>query len=177
MGDAENSILPASSIDRRLISAAARYASAEEMSEAVMGKLTPAQCLERVNYLLDAKTPSDEIRERRLLLISMAEHLDWLKTKRDDPGSWSSLARMYKVLSDQIERTNINVSDMSTKLASDHARFFMDAIAIGFDKVIKAITERDEIVIPDEEVIELLEIGASASGEYLEKVTSKGADE
>lgn len=173
----ENSILPASSIDRRLIKAAAAYKTPEEMSEMVLGKLTPAQCLERVNELLDSKTILDEVKERRLLLVQMAEWVDWLKSKRDDNASWAAINRAMKLLSDQIERANINITDVSTKLATEHARYFADAISIGFEKVIRAIAERDDIIIEEDEVMELMQIGTGASAEYLDRVTSKGEDD
>ena len=136
-----------------------------------MGQLTPAQCAERVQELLASKTMLDEVAERRLLLVQMAEHLDWMKSQRENPASWSSIARMYKVLSDQVERTNINVSDISTKLAEDHARFFADAIVLGFEKMIRRIEESSDIVIEDDEFQEILEVGASTSEKYLEGVT------
>lgn len=173
MGDETNSILPASSIDRRLLQAAAKYATAEEMSEAVLGRLTPAQCAERVHHLLTSKTILDEVQERRLLLIQMAEWLDWLKTQRDNPKSWAAISRTMKLLSDQVERSNINVSDVSTKLATEHARYFVDGFTLGFERVLKALGERDEIVIEEDEIQELLEIGAHASHEYIERVTQK----
>ena len=155
---------------------AAKYATPNEMSEGVLGQLTPAQCAERVRELLASKTMLDEVQERRLLLIQMAEHLDWLKSKRDNADSWSSITRMYKVLSDQVERTNINISDISTKLAEDHARFFADAIVLGFEKMVKALSEREEIVLDDEDFQEILEVGASTSHAYLEGVTAHDSD-
>ena len=176
MGDSENSILPASSIDRRLLQAAAKYATAEEMSEAVLGRLTPAQCAERVHHLLTNKTILDEVQERRLLLIQMAEWLDWLKGQRDNPKSWAAISRSMKLLSDQIERSNVNVADISTKLATEHARMFIDGFTLGFEKVLKSLSEREEIVIEEDEIQELLEVGALASHEYIERVTQKNDD-
>ncbi len=104
------------------------------MSEAVLGRLTPAQCAERVNHLITSKTTLDEVQERRLLLIQMAEHLDWMKEQRSNPKSWGALNRAYKLLSDQIERTNINVGDINTKLASRYAEYFVNGFTIGFEK-------------------------------------------
>lgn len=170
------SILPQSSVDRRLIRAGAKYASAQELSDATLGMLTPAQAQDRLLELLESKTILDEVKERRLLLIQMAEHLDWMKTQRDNPKSWTAIARMYKVLSDQIERSTINLSDVTGKLASEHAMYYVDALTIGFEKIVRAIAERDDIILEEEEVLELTQVGASASREYLDRVTVKSLD-
>lgn len=178
MSEAEvATILPSSSMDRRLLRAAAKYATPNELSEAVLGKLSPAQAAERVKELLDSKTILDEVQERRLALFTMAEHLDWLKSQRDNPKAWGPTARMFKIVSDQIERANINLTDVSTKLATDHAQYFIDGFVLGFEKVLRALQERDEIEIPEEEIIELMEVGAHASREYVERVTARAISE
>jgi len=155
--------------------AAAKYQSPQEMSEAVMGKLTPAQCVDRVKTILESKTMFDEVEERRILLIQMSEHLDWLKTQRNNEKSWSSIARMYKVVSDQIERANVNLTDVSTKLATDHAQYFIEGFMVGFEKMLKSIKETQEIEIDDEEVVELMQVGAAASQEYVDRVTARAS--
>ena len=138
------------------------------MSERVLGQLTPAQCIDRVKTLLSSRTVLDEVEERRLLLISMAEHLAWLKEKRNDPQSWNAIARSFKLLSDQIERTNINVNDVSTKLAEAHAASYVEAYMLGFNALLKALAERDMIDVEPEEVKELVTIGITESNRYLE---------
>lgn len=170
-------ILPASSIDRRLIRAAASFdKSPEQLSEAVMGQLTPAQAEERLHQILANITILDEIEQRRILLVQMAEHLAWMKEQRKDPKSWGAINRTFKLVSDQIERTNINVEDINTKLAVDHARMFVDGFMIGFDKAMKVLAERhDEIVIEEEELLELTQVGIETSKEYLEKVTVRAS--
>lgn len=170
------SILPPSSIDRRLIRGAAKYLTPQELSESVLGQLSPAQAQDRVLELLESKTILDEVKERRLLLIQMAEHLDWMKDQRENPKSWTAISRMYKVLSDQIERSNINVADITGKLGQEHAMYFVEALSLGFDKIVRAIAERNEIVIPEEDILELTQVGSEASKEYLDRVTVKSLD-
>lgn len=170
------SILPPSSIDRRLIRGAAKYMTAQQLSEYVLGQLTPAQAQNRVIELLESKTILDEVKERRLLLVQMAEHLDWMKEQRDNPKSWTAISRMYKILSDQIERSTINVSDITGKLAAEHAMYFVEALNVGFEKIARAIAEKGEIVIPEEDILELVEVGSTASKEYLDRVTVKELD-
>lgn len=171
------SLIPESSVDRRLLRSAAKYETPEQMSDRVLGQLTPAQCIDRVKTLLSSRTVLDEVEERRLLLISMAEHLDWLKEKRNDPQSWNAIARSYKLLSDQIERTNINVNDVSTKLAESHAQMYVEAYMLGFNALLAALTERNMIEIEAEEVQELAGVGISAASRYLEGQTQKVVDE
>lgn len=158
-------------MDRRLLRAAAKFASANELSEAVLGKLTPAQAQVRVDELLDSKGIYDEIKQRKLLLIQMAEHLDWIKENRDNPKTWANISRMFKVVSDQIERTNINIEDVSTKLAEDHARMFVEAITLGFDKILKVMADEQGEILEAEVIQELSEVGVNAAAEYIEKVT------
>lgn len=171
-------ILPERSIDRRLLRAAARRATAEEMSEAVLGQLTPAECLDRVKTILDSKNIWDEIEERRLLLIDIAEWLDWLKDQRDNTKSWQAINRALKLMSDQIERSNINVNDVSTKLAAAHAGYFTEGYLAGFNKVLDLLREREiiEAEIEDDEMFELVKAGVDESQEYLKKVTVREAD-
>lgn len=167
------SLLPQTSLDRRLLRSAAKYESPEQMSERVLGQLTPAQCIDRVKTLLESRTVLDEVEERRLLLISMAEHLDWLRDQRENPKSWNAIARSYKLLSDQIERTNLNVNDVSTKLAEAHAASYVEAYMLGFNALLKALAERDMIDVDPEEVKELVTIGITESNRYLETQTQK----
>ena len=172
----EISILPASAIDRRLIKAAAKYASPQELSDAVLNQLTPAQAQDRVLEILDSKTILDDIQERRILLIKMAEYLDWLESQKGDNASWSAIARMFKLVSDQIERSNISLTDVSTKLAADQARMFVDGFVMGFDTVLKRLRKEHELEIDEDDVIELMQVGASASQEYIDKVTVSVVD-
>lgn len=163
-------ILPKSSIDRRLLKLASKYASPNEMSEAVLGQLTPAQCGDRVREILDSKTMLDEVQERRLLLIQMAEHLDFLKERREDDSSWSNISRMFKILSDQIERTNVSMDDVSSRLAVDHAAFFVQGYVKALDRALILLAERG-IVVNDEDIIEVSESGVREGQRYLESVT------
>lgn len=171
------SLLPQSSVDKRLLKAAREYKSPNEMSQAVLRQLTPAQCAVRVQELLDSKTVLDEIQERRQLLISMAEHLEWLRDQRDNPKSWNAIARSYKLLSDQIERTTINVNDVSTKLAEAHASMYVEAYMLGFNALLKALVERDVIDVEPEAVKELAAIGIAESSRYLESQTQKATED
>ena len=138
------SLLPQTSLDRRLLRSAAKYETPEQMSERVLGQLTPAQCIDRVKTLLASRTILDEVEERRMLLISMAEHLDWLRDQRENPKSWNAIGRAYKLLSDQIERANINVNDISTKLAEDHAAIFVSGISLGIEAALREVARNPQ---------------------------------
>lgn len=170
-----NTILPASAVDRRLIRAKAKYATPQELSEATMGMLTPAQAEARVQEILDSKTTLTEIQERRLLLVQMAEHLDWISDQKHDPKSWGAIAKMFKLVSDQIERSNVSLTDVSTKLAAEQAGYFVQGFVVGFDMILKRLGDRLEI--EEEEVVELMQAATKASQEYVETVTVKEIDE
>ncbi|AWY05854.1 hypothetical protein SEA_TANDEM_30 [Microbacterium phage Tandem] len=166
-----NSILPASAVDRRLIRGAAQYLSPQELSDSILGQLSPAECIDRVNVLLESKTSFDEVKERRLMLIRMSDHLDWLEKQRDNPKAWGAIAKQFKLVSDQIERSNITLTDVSSKLGADQAQFFVQGFVVGFDAILKKLDER--LDIPEEEIIELMESGTRASEEYIDSVTQK----
>lgn len=146
------------------------------MSERVLGQLTPAQCIDRVKTLLESRTVLDEVEERRLLLISMAEHLDWLRDQRENPKSWNAIARSYKLLSDQIERTNINVNDVSTRLAASHAEYFVNGFMIGFDKALSTIAASTDQPIDAEVVSLAIEAGVVEAKSYIDGVTLKSVE-
>lgn len=170
------SLLPQTSLDRRLLRSAAKYETPEQMSERVLGQLTPAQCIDRVKTLLASRTILDEVEERRILLISMAEHLDWLRDQRENPKSWNAIGRSYKLLSDQIERTNINVNDVSTRLASSHAEYFVNGFMIGFERALRVIAEASDSAIDAEIVDAAIKDGIMASKEYVDSVTTKSIE-
>lgn len=168
-----SSILPVAALDRRLIEAQRQYMSPEEMSKHVGGQLSPAECLIRVREILTSKSQLDEVMERRMLLIDMAEHLNWMKNQRDDPESWTHINRAYKLLSDQIERANINVADVSTKLASRYAEYFVTAYTMALERVVKSISEQtgNTEIIEAEVIEEASKAGLVVAKGYLEKVT------
>ncbi len=170
------SLIPDSSVDRRLLRSAARYESGEVMSERVLGQLTPAQCVERVRSLLSSRTVLDDVEERRLLLIGMAEHLEWLKEQRDNPLSWSAIARSYKLLSDQVERTNVNVGEVSTKLAEAHAASYVEGFVVGFNALLGELSRRGLLEVDAEDVGELVGVGVAESSRFLEARTVKSVD-
>lgn len=168
-----SSIIPPAALDRRLIDAQRQYMSPEEMSRHVNGQLSPAECLVRVREILTSKSQLDEVMERRLLLIDMAEHLAWLKNQRDDKDSWTHISRVYKLLSDQIERANLNVADVSTKLASMYAEYFVTGYTMALERVVKSISEQtgNTEIIEAEVVEEASRQGIAVAQGYLEKVT------
>lgn len=166
-------LLPESSIDRRLLEAQRSYKTPNEMSEAVLRQLSPAECAVRVQDLLNSKTVLDEVQERRALLIGIAEHVEWLKTKRDDPKTWGNISRGMKLLSDQIERTNLNIDDVSTKLAEAHAQTYVEAYMRGFNALLDVMAERGIITVEPGEVAELTQLGISASSEYIQGQTQR----
>lgn len=169
-----------SAIDRRLLKAAARFASPEELSEAVNGQLTPAQAIERVKSLLASQDVYSEVEQRRLLLIQMTDFMEHMKVQaqeNNDDKAWSALNRTFKLVSDQIERTNINIDDVTTKLGRAHAQYFVEGYMQGFMEVIDALRSRGMIEIDGEEIKELSRIGVERGMNYIEHVTVTEDDE
>ena len=167
-----NSILPASAVDRRLIRAGAKYATPQELSEATLGMLSPAQAVDRLNEILESKTILDEIKERRILLVRMSEHLDFLMEEhKGNEKAWGAIAKQFKLVSDQIERSNLTLEDVSSKLGNEQAAYFVQGFVVGFDAILKALGDR--MVIEEEEVIELMQVGTKTAEEFVDSVTQK----
>jgi hypothetical protein len=169
-----------SATDRRLLKAAAKFASPEQLSEAVNGQLTPAQAIDRVKTLLASQDVYSEVEQRRLLLLQMAEFMDYMKEQAQEannPQAWAALNRTFKLVSDQIELTNINVDDVSTKLGKAHANYYISGYMSGFTAILDALRERDMLVLEGDEVKELSRIGLEEGMAYIERVTVQDEDE
>lgn len=173
-------IIARSAIDRRLLKAAAKFASPEQLSEAVNGQLTPAQAIDRVKVLLASQDVYSEVEQRRLLLLQMAEFMDYMQEQAQDannPQAWAALNRTFKLVSDQIERTNINIDDVSTKLGRAHAQYYVEGYVTGFNAILDALREREMLVLDGEEVKELSKIGLEHGITYIERVTVEEDEE
>lgn len=165
-------IIPAKAIDRRLIDAASSLtATPQDLSDAVLGQLTPAQAQARVYAILEEIGVYDEVQERRLLLIKMSKWVDEMMKKKDDIKAWAQINKGLDMVSKQLEKSNINIADVSTHLAKEHARYLIDSLVLGFTAMLDAQKNEDEIVIDDDRVIELTQVGAAAATEYIETVT------
>lgn len=169
-----------SAIDRRLLKAAAKFASPEELSEAVNGQLTPAQAIDRVKVLLASQDVYTEIEQRRLLLLQMAEFMEHLQEQAkeaNNPAAWAALNRTFKLLSDQIERSAINVEDVSTKLGKAHARYFVEGYMEAFHEILSALRDRGVLEVEAEEMKELARVGLERGMQYIDAVTVNDEDE
>jgi predicted Rossmann fold nucleotide-binding protein DprA/Smf involved in DNA uptake len=167
-------IVAKSATDRRLLKAAAKFASPEQLSEAVNGQLTPAQAIDRVKTLLASQDVYSEVEQRRLLLLQMAEFMDYMQEQAQDANNdkaWAALNRTFKLVSDQIERTNINIDDVSTKLGRSHAQYYVQGYMQGFTAILDALRERGLLALEGEEVKELSKIGLEQGIAYIDLVT------
>ena len=167
-------VIARSAIDRRLLKAAAKFASPEQLSDAVNGQLTPAQAIDRVKFLLASQDVYTEVEQRRLLLVQMADFMEHLQEQAKDannPQAWAALNRTFKLLSDQIERSAINIEDVSTKLAKSHARYFVEGYMEAFQEILAALSERGMLEVEPEEMKELAAVGLERGMQYIDAVT------
>lgn len=126
--DNKKSILPVSAIDRRLIKSAARQRTPQEMSEDVLGHLSPAQCVDRVKEIVESMDVWTEVESRRLLMFQMQEHLDWLHDNRENDKVLSSIPRMYKLISESLDKSRINLDEVVNMITSTQARLLVSAL-------------------------------------------------
>lgn len=174
-----SALLPKQSIDRRLILAATKIGhTAQDLSDAVNNELSPAQALARVHELLNAISIHDEVDERRLLLIRMGQWLDDLQTTHGkNLKAAGAINRAFKLVSDQLERSKINIQDVSTRLGEAHAEMFVTAVLKCAEEIIRRTQDESGEILEAEVVQEITSAGASVAQEYLETVTSKPAED
>lgn len=136
------SILPVSSLDRRLLKAAAARQTPEQMSEAVLSQLTPAQAVTRVKDLIASKDVWTEAEERQLLMYQMQEHLDYLRDNRDNGKVLASIPRMFKIIADALDRSRINLDEVANRISATQARIMVAAIDAIVSRVVTGLIER-----------------------------------
>ena len=170
-------IIPAKAIDRRLLTAATRIGhTPRDLSEAVAGQLSPPEAQARVFEILDSVTQYDEVQERRLFLLKAAKWLDdMIDGHGDDPRVFNSINRAMKLVSDQIERTNIDVDDVNTRLASAHAEMFVRGILVGVNKALESVQERESVAVEVEILEDIVKESVEAASAYIETVTERAS--
>ena len=153
------------SVDQQLIRAAASdKRSPRELSAAVGGQLSPERARMRLEELLDDSDYLTYVRERRLLILNMRELLD--TTAKDAlKGNDSNARRMYldtlKAIADRLDKTQINLDDVSEKIEEAHGRFWFASLAAGM-QAISVEFERRGVTLPKEEMFEVIAIGSEA---------------
>ena len=174
-----SALLPKQSVDRRLILAATKIGhTGQDLSDAVNGQMSPAQAVARVHELLNASTIYDEVQERRLLYIRMGKWLDDLQEKHGgNIKAAGAINKAFKLVSDQLERSQVNVQDISSKLSADHAQFFVTALIKASDIIIDRIQKQTGEVLEAEFIGELTQAGAEEAQAYMKTVTARPADD
>ena len=174
-----SALLPKQSIDRRLILAATKIGhTAQDLSDAVNNELSPAQALARVHELLKSMSIYDENDERKLLYIRMGKWLDDLQeTHGKNLKAAGAINRAFKLLSDQLNRSQANLDDISTKLGETHAQMFVTAVMRGVEEVVRRMQEESGEILEAEVVQELTMAGADEARKYVATVTSRPAED
>lgn len=153
------------SVDQQLIRAAASdKRSPKELSAAVGKQLSPERARMRLEELLDESDYLTYIQERRLLVLNMRELLD--TTAKDAlKGGDSNARRMYldtlKAIADRLDKTQINIDDVSDKIEEAHGRFWFMSLAAGLQAMSTEL-ERRGIEVPKDQFVEILSVGSEA---------------
>jgi hypothetical protein len=170
-----SALLPKSAIDRRLLDAAQKIGhSAEDLSEAVNAMLTPAQALARVKEMLGGIAAYDENEQRKLLLIRMSQWVDDLMEAHGTSSrTIGGINRALKLVSDQLERSSMNVNEVSTKLSQAHANYFVTGFMKGFELAMKRAQEASGEILDAEVIDDIMQESVKAAHHYVETVTAK----
>jgi len=143
------------SVDQQLIRAAASdKRSPRELSAAVGRQLSPERARMRLEELLDDSDYLTYVQERRLLILNLRELLDTTAKETLKTGADNNSRRIYldtlKAIADRLDKTQINVEDVSTKLSSAFAQVMAEAIGNAFDAVPKALQTRGMVLDMEE---------------------------
>lgn len=170
-------LIPASSVDRRLLDGGSLFESPNELSARVNGQLTPAQAIKRLNDLLDSRDSYTDARQMKLLLYRAAKYMESLESDAiniGDPKARTTYLGTLRMMFDIIRESTKNVDTISTKLSDAHASFFAQAIMGAFQIVNEQLLARG-ITLTPEEALEITEAAAEEGVKVIEKYRENDA--
>jgi len=134
-----------SKLDQQLLkSAVSEKRSAVELSRAVKGVITPEQALLRLKELLDASNPLSEAEERRLLILDARRVMGILNefVEAGDMQAIGEYRRFLKDVGERLDKAQVNVDAISTKLTNAYAQIMSSAISAAFERMPEALLQR-----------------------------------
>ena len=161
------------SVDQQLIRAAASdKRSPRELSAAVGRQLSPERARMRLEELLDDSDYLTYVKERRLLILNLRELLDTTAKETLKTGADNNSRRIYldtlKAIADRLDKTQINLDDVSDKIEEAHGRMWFTSLAAGLQAMSLELERRGNYV-PKEQVVEILSVGSEAGLAELER--------
>lgn len=152
--------------DKLIVSGFSARMSAEEVSITTGGVLSPVQCLDRLNELLDAKDMLDveallklNIEDAYFLRNRLRKQMeDSEYISKDDAATW---IKAIDAIQSRIEGNSQQIEDALIRMRQIHAQVMADAIRVGYEKALLELQQRypeisrEEVYIVLEEAMPL----------------------
>ena len=168
--EAKNAAPGLGPIDKILLQEAAQRKSLEEISAAVQGVLSPAECGHRINQILESRDWLSVLDQKRLILEDAAMMLDKLRKQMND-SEWVTKddANTFRVaLKDMLEMIdNVTAKDdaQMMRITETHARVMAQAIRLGYERALFELQK--EVNIDEQRAYEALEAAIPITFEAL----------
>lgn len=128
-------------IDKLLLQNAAQRKSMEEISVAIGGVLSPAECGARVQQILDSRDWLSVLDQKRLILEDAAMMVDKLR-KQMDQTEWvtkddaNTFRQALKDMLEMIDNVSSKDEAQMMRITEAHARVMAQAIRLGYERVL-----------------------------------------
>lgn len=168
-------LLPKDAMDRRLLTIAAQkvgQVSGEELSQSVLGQITPAQALLRTKELLSSLDQFTIAEQQKLVLIEAAHLLESTRSGAMSSNSRSQAQHLatLKFISDRLDASIVSVDDIITRFSREHAKFFANAL-VGAFEIVRLELESRGIPLTEDQADEIIQSAAEKGLSYIEEVT------
>lgn len=128
-------------IDKALLQEAAKRKSLEEISAAIGGVLSPAECGTRINQILESRDWLSVLDQKRLILEDAAMMLDRLRAQmeqtewvtKDDANAFRTA---LKDMLEMIDNVTSKDEAQMMRIVDAHARVMAQAIRLGYERAL-----------------------------------------
>jgi hypothetical protein len=159
--------------DKAIVEGFSRHLSAEDVSAnpPIMGMLSPAQCLDRLNKILASRDILDaatlaklNLEDAYFLRNKLRDQME--KMKVIDKDTAAMFIKSIDAVQTRVEKSTKGYEDAMIRMQEMHARVMMQAIKVSYAQV--AVQLQQEFSIPPERAYAMLEEALPLALESLE---------
>lgn len=148
--------------DRLIIESFASHMSAEEVSLKTAGVLSPAQCIDRLNKIVQSKDMLDvemlaklNLEDAYYLRNKLRKQMDNSEyISKDDAASW---VKAIDAIQSRIEGSSQQIEDALIRMRQVHATVMAEAIRVGYERALLELQKRYPQITREEAYIVLEE--------------------
>jgi hypothetical protein len=138
---ARNSAAGLGPVDKALLQHAAARKSLEEISAAIGGVLSPAECGHRINQILESRDWLSVLDQKRLILEDAAMMLEKLRKQMTDTEYVSkddanTFRQALTSMLDMIDNVTAKDEAQMMRITEVHARLMAQAIRLGYERAL-----------------------------------------